>query len=98
MIQRSNENIALSGADLNPQQLKRRFRGDSKRPFSGQQVVSGVSSNCTATMAKSITAKEVITINTETFIDGLLPQMGFTYNGNIYYNVHTIQLPNCSKA
>jgi len=58
--------------------------GYLKRPFSGQQVVAGVNSNSTATTAKSITAKQVITINTETFIDVLLLQMGFRYDGNIY--------------
>jgi len=44
----------------------------------------GVNSNSTATTAKSITAKQVITNNTETFIDMLLLQMGFSYYGNIY--------------
>jgi len=76
--------ISLSGADLNPQQFKQRFRGNLKRPFSGQQVVAGINSNSTATTAKSITVKQVITINTETFIDVLLLQIGFSYYGNIY--------------
>ena len=84
MIQRSNENISLSGADVNPQQFKRRFQGDLKRPLSGQQVVAGVNSNSTATTAKSATAKQVTTINTEMFIDVLLLHMGFSHDGNIY--------------
>ena len=89
MIQRSNEKISLSGADLNPQQFKQRFRGDLKRPFSGQQVVAGVNSNSTATTAKSITVKQVITINTETFIDK--PHPGRKQAG--YKEIYTLKFP-----